>query len=131
MLRERSSDIVSVMGHPLYIKLKMCIVLILAVLFWFATIYPKCMYKIHLFIYSSTIYPNCKCKIHFGNSMCSAKEAVIFFLSWSTLYPVALWKCIVSLFYFFLFWFASIHPKCQSECVKIIFSWTFRFSQKK
>ena len=46
--------------------------------------------------------------IFFWNFWCSAKEAAILFLSWSTLY-IAISKCIKSWFYFVLL--LSIHPE--------------------
>ena len=61
----------------------MCGVLILVVLFRFATIYPDCIYKSHFS----------------WDFRCPAKEAVILLLSWNNLY-VATSKCILSWFYF-------------------------------
>ena len=61
----------------------MCGVLILVVLFRFATIYPNCMYKSHFS----------------WDFRCPGKEAVILLLSWNNLY-VATSKCILSWFYF-------------------------------
>ena len=48
--------------------------------------------------------------IYSRNFGCSAKEAVILLLSQSTLDIFS--KYIVSWLQFFLFWFATIHPKC-------------------
>ena len=44
------------------------------------------------------------------NFICSGKEAVIFLLSWSTLY-IAISECIASWFYFFKFWFVTTYSK--------------------
>ena len=77
----------------------MCGVLILVVLFRFATIYPNCMYKSHFS----------------WDFRCSAKEAVILLLSWNNLY-VATPKCILSWFYFFFnfdfLWFTK-NQRCM------------------
>ena len=50
VLREKSCGISSFVEHPAYSISKMYSVLILAFWFWFATIYPKFMYKNHLFL---------------------------------------------------------------------------------
>ena len=50
MLLERNSDIASFAEHPVYSIFEMYSVLILVVLFWFATIYPKYTHKSHFFL---------------------------------------------------------------------------------
>ena len=68
-------------------------------------------------------------KVNFSwNFRCYAKGALLLLLSWITLY-VAISKCIVSWFYFFLFWFPTINPKGISA--KGNFSWNFRCSTKE
>ena len=85
--------------------------LIPVVLFWFVTIYPKCM-----------------CKRYYSrNFRCSAKETVILLLLWSTL-SIALSKCKVSWFQLFYF---DLSLFTQSACVKGIYSPIYRCSMKE
>ena len=55
VLRKRSSDITFSVEHPVYSISEMYSILILVFWFWFATIYPKCMYKSHLFLKSQVL----------------------------------------------------------------------------
>ena len=67
-------------------------------------------------------------KVNFSrNFKCSTKEAVILLLSLSTLY-IAFSKCIVSWFYFFDF---DLRLFTQSVCIRVIYSWNFRFCAKE
>ena len=50
MPHEGSRDIASFVEHPVCSNFKMYGVLILVVLFSFVNIYPKCVYKRHLFL---------------------------------------------------------------------------------
>ena len=133
VLHKESSFTASFVEHPVYSISKMYSIPILAFWFWFATVYPKSMYKSNLFLkfqvlrkWSSFIasfvgHPVCSnfrmysvlilvffyfnvlqliqsacVKVNFSwNFRCSAKEAVILLLSWSTLY-IVFPKCIVS-----------------------------------
>ena len=81
VLREGSNFIASFLEHPVCSNFKMHNILLLVFLFWFATINPKSMSKVNFS----------------WNFRCSAKEAVILFLSWNTLY-IAFPKCILSRF---------------------------------
>ena len=51
---------------------------------------------------------------------------MILLISWRTQY-IAFRKCITSCFYFFLFWFTTIH---SNDSVKVIYFWNFRCSAK-
>ena len=48
VLREGSSFIASFVEHPVCTNFKMYSVLILVFIFWFVSIYPKCVYERHL-----------------------------------------------------------------------------------
>ena len=111
MLHERSSDIASFMERSVCSISKMYSVLVLVLLFLFATIHPKCMCKSHFF----------------KNFRCSAKEASILVLLWSALY-IVFPKCIVSWFWFFYFDLPLFTP---NVCIKVIFLKKFRCSAKE
>ena len=86
VLHKGSSDIASFVEHPVNSIFKRYSVLTLAFLFWFPILTQIACVK---FSFS-------------WNFRCSAKEAVLLLLSWSTLHVVIL-KCIIS-------WFATINP---------------------
>ena len=99
---QRKSDIASFMEHPAYISFTMYSALILFFYFDFP-----------LFTQNASVRVNCS-----WNFWCSPKGVVILLLSWSTLY-IAVWKCIMSLFYFFCF----VLPRfTQNASVKSLFS---------
>ena len=61
------------------------------------------------------------------NFSCSAKEAVIFLLSWRALY-VVIWNCVVSWFQLLsMNWLQLV----QRASAKVSFSWNFRCSAKE
>ena len=107
VLRERSSDIVSFVEHPVYSSFKMYGLLILVFYFYLPLFTQNVSVKV---VYS-------------WNFRSSVKEAVVLLHLWSTLY-LALWKCIVSLFYFFFF----LSRFTQNTSAKVIFSGSFRCS---
>ena len=62
--------------------------------------------------------------IYFRNFTSSSKEAVTLLLSWQSLY-LAISECIVSLFYFYLYCFATFHPKWMcTGAVILLRSWS-------
>ena len=79
VLREGSSANASFAEQPVHSIFKMYSVLILVAWFWFATVYPRYMFKFPFF---------------FWKFRCFAKEAVLLFLSWSNL-CVVFSKCIM------------------------------------
>ena len=112
MLREKSSVIASFVGHPVCSNFKTYSVLIL---FYYYFDIPQ-------FTQNASIKV-----IHSWNFKCSAKGAVILLLSWSVLY-IAVWKCVVSSFYFFFYF--DLPLVTQIACVKVTFSWNNRCSAK-
>ena len=111
MLRERNSDIASFMEYPIYNIFKMYTVLILVVLFWFASIYPNCMRKTHLFWNFWVLRER-------SRDICSLVDHPAY----------SIFKIHSVLILEFLFWFVATYPKC---IVKVIYFRNIRCSTEE
>ena len=112
MLHERSNDIASFVEHPVYSNFKLHGLFILVFYFY-----------LPLFTQNVSLKVACS-----WNFRCSAKEAVVLLRLWSTKY-LALWKCVVSLFYFSFFLF-FLSRFTENTSAKVIFSGNSRCSAK-
>ena len=118
VLRERSSVIASFPEHPVHSNFEMFSVLIIGFLFWldfpehpvYDTFEMFSVLILGLLFWFPVTYPKNMCESNLFFVILGAPKTILL-LSWSTLH-IAISKCIVSWFFFFLFWFPTIHPKC-------------------
>ena len=111
MLLEGSSDVTSLVEHPVYSNFKMYSLLILVFLFWFTSTHPKCFRKSNLFLTYSVLRKR--------------SSDIVFFVE----HPVySNFKMYSVLILVFLFWFATIPQKC---CKNLSFFEILRALRKK